>query len=156
MAEARRDRPRVLHEREAPAPERSATVDVIDLLSRLADRTEELAEARVRQKHAETKLKSQLREVEAERTAHAKTREELETDCRELEAECHQVAGECRELETQIARERDARAAAEAELRRTQERVKALQHQLQIVWAQLPQGATEVQQARWRRPRPER
>ena len=151
MPERRPDGPRILRERDAPAADATANVDVTDLLSRLADRTAELAEARVQQKHAEANLKTMSREVDTEREAHAETRRQLEADCRELEEECHQVAAACRELEAEVARERDARATAEAELKRAEERSAALQHQLQVVWTQLQQDKTEGPHPWWRR-----
>ena len=149
MPETRPDTPRIVHERDAPTADTTATIDVADLLTRLADRTEELAEAKVRQKHAEANLKKKTREVDSERKAHSETRGQLEADCRELEAECHQVAAQCRELEAEVARERNARTAVEVDLRRAQHRVTALQHQLQIARAELPQGRTEGGQRLW-------
>jgi chromosome segregation ATPase len=137
MPEARKDEPRLLHKREAPSPDVTATVDVTDLLARLADRTEELAEANVRLKHAEADLKRKTREMALERKAHSETRHQLESDCQQLEAECRDVAAECRDLEAEVARQREARAAVEADLKRAEERAAELQHQLQIVWAQL-------------------
>jgi chromosome segregation ATPase len=149
MPETRPDGPRYLRERDAPTGDSSATVDVTDLLARLAECTEELAEARVRQKHAEATLKRTTREMDAERKAHTETRQQLETDCRELEAECNEVTAECRDLEAEVARERKARSAVQADLKRAQDRIAALQHQLQIAWAQLQQGRSEAEQRPW-------
>jgi chromosome segregation ATPase len=151
MAEMPQDRPQLVHNRGAPSPDTTATVDVTDLLARLADRTEELAQAQVRQEHAEADLKRKLREMAAERKAHRETRSQLEADCQQLEAECQQVEAECRELQAEVAREREARAAVEADLKRAQQRVAALQHQLQIVSAQVREEIKAGPQSRWRR-----
>jgi chromosome segregation ATPase len=149
MPEARQDGPRFLYEKDAPKADSSATVDVMDLLTRLAEQTEELAEARARQKQAEATLKSKTREVNSERKVHGEACKRLEADCRDLEAERNQVAAECRELEAEIADARKARTADEAELKRAQHRVAALQHQLQVAWAQLQQDRTGGEQRPW-------
>jgi chromosome segregation ATPase len=151
MPERRQDGPRILYEHDAPPADAGSTVDVTGLLTRLAERTAELAEARVRQKQAEANLKKKTRELNSERKAHRETRRQLESDCRELETECHQAAAACRQLEADVAEQRDARAAAEAELKRAQERGAALQHQLQVVWAELQQHKPEGPQPWWRR-----
>jgi chromosome segregation ATPase len=151
MPERRREGPRILHERDVPAADASASVDVTELLSRLADQTAELAEARVLQKQAEASLNAKSGEVDAERKAHAETRSRLEAKCRELEAECQQVAASCRELEDEITWARGPRAAAETELKRAQEQSAAFQHQLQVVWAQLQQEKAEGSDPWWRR-----
>jgi chromosome segregation ATPase len=151
MAETRDDRPRLLHQREAPSPDTTATVDVTDLLARLADRTEELAEANVRLKQTEADLKRKTREMAAERKAHSETRRQLEADCEQLEAECRDGAAECRDLEAQVAQQREARTAVEADLKRAEERAAELQHQLQIVWAQLREDKSAGPRSRWRR-----
>jgi chromosome segregation ATPase len=149
MTDTRPDAPRYLHERDASAADATATVDLADLLSRLAERTEELAEARVSQKHAEATLKQKTREWDKERKAHREARRQLETDCRELETESTQIRTERGELEAEVEREREARTAAEADLKRMQERVGSLQHQLKIAWAQLQQGGPEAEQRPW-------
>jgi chromosome segregation ATPase len=151
MAEMPQDRPRLLHKRDATSPETSATVDVTDLLARLADRTEELAQAKVRQEYAEADLKRKTREMAAEREAHSERHRQLEADCEQLEAECQQVEAECRELEAEVSRQREARAAVEADLKRAHQRVAGLQHQLQIVSAQLREDNKAGPQPRWRR-----
>jgi chromosome segregation ATPase len=151
MPERRREGPRILHERDVPAADASASVDVTELLSRLADQTAELTEARVLQKQAEASLNAKSGEVDAERQAHAETRSRLEAKCRELEAECQQVAASCRELQDEITWARSARAAAETELKRAQEQSAAFQHQLQVVWAQLQQEKAEGRDPWWRR-----
>jgi chromosome segregation ATPase len=149
MPETRRDGPRFLYEKGAPNADPPGTMDVMDLLTRLAERTEELAEARVRQKHAEADLKGKTRELASERKARDQARKQLETDRRELEAEYREVAAECRDLEAELARERKARTADGAELKRVQYRVAALQQQLQIAWAQLQESGTEGAQRSW-------
>jgi hypothetical protein len=123
----------------------------MDLLARLADRTEELAEARVRQKHAEADLNRKTRELASERKARGHARKPLETDRRELEAEYREVSAECRDLEAEIGRERNARTADEAELKRVQYRVAALQQQLQFAWAQLQERTEGAQRSWWSR-----
>jgi chromosome segregation ATPase len=149
MADTRPDAPRHLRERDAEAADTSATVDVSELLTRLAERTEELAEARVGQKRAEANLKKKTRELDAERELRTKRRQQLETDCRELEAECIQVTEDYRALEAQLVREREARAAVQADLKRVQGRIAALQHQLQIAWAELKPEGTEAEGGPW-------
>jgi chromosome segregation ATPase len=151
MPERRREGPRILHERDVPAADASASVDVTELLSRLADQTAELTEARVLQKQAEASLNAKSGEVDAERQAHAETRSRLEAKCRELEAGCQKVAASCRELQDEITWARSARAAAETELKRAQEQSAAFQHQLQVVWAQLQQEKAEGRDPWWRR-----
>jgi chromosome segregation ATPase len=151
MAEMPQDRPQLLHTRGSPSPGTTATVDVTDLLARLADRTEELAQAKVRQEHAEADLKRKTREMAAEREAHSETRSQLEADCQQLEAECQQVEAECRELESEVARQREARVAVEADLKRAQQRIAALQHQLQAVSVQLREENRAAPQSRWRK-----
>ena len=149
MPDARPDAPRYLREQGAPTAGATATVDVTDLLARLAERTEELAEARVRQRHAEAKLKKKTREMGAEREAHAETIRQLEADCREREEDCNRVAAEHSELEAQVAREREARAPVQADLKRAQDRVAALQHRLQVARAQLQHDESESEKGPW-------
>jgi chromosome segregation ATPase len=149
MADTRPDVPRYLREGDTPSADTTASVDVTELLARLGERTEELAEARVRQKHAEANLKRKTREMAAERKALSETRDRLETDCAELEAECQEAGAECRQLKALLAREQKARSAAEADLKRVQDRVASLQHQLQIAWARLKQDGTETEQRPW-------
>ena len=134
----------------APADTR-AIVDVEALLASLAERTAELTEARLGRKHAEAGLKTKTRDLEAERKEHKETRRQLEADCRELEKERRQVGGECRELTAKAAEQREARGAAEAELKRAEERSVSLQRQLQVVWAQLQQQKPEESQPWWRK-----
>jgi chromosome segregation ATPase len=141
----------VLRQHEAPPADATANVDVEDLLSQLAERTGEAAEARVRRQHAETRLKSKTRELDSERKAHKETRKRLEADRRELETERREVVAACDELKAKVAEQRDARAAAEAELKRAEEQSVALQHQLQVVWTQLQQQKPEEPQPWWRR-----
>jgi chromosome segregation ATPase len=145
MPEKRQNGPRFPYERDVPPTDPAGTIDVWELLARLGDRTEELAEARVRQKHAEADLKRKTREVASERKARGLARKQLEADRRELEAESRKVEAECRDLEAELARERKARAADDAELNR----VAALQQQLQIAWAQLQGSGTEGAQRSW-------
>jgi len=149
MAEPRKDGPRIVYETDAREADSAATVDVMDLLAQLADRTEEVAEATARERHAEATLRSKTREVNSERKAHREALKRLEADYRDLEAERDQVASECHDLEAEIAKEHSARTADEAELERTQHRVAALQHQLQVAWAQLQQGRPEGGQPSW-------
>jgi chromosome segregation ATPase len=149
MPEARQDGPRFLYERDAPQTDPAEAMDAMELLARLADRTEELAEARVRQKHAEADLKRKTRELASERKARAHAHKQLEADRRELEAEFREVEAECRDLEAEIARGRKGRTADEAELKRVQHRVAALQQQLQVAWAQLQESGTEGAQRSW-------
>jgi chromosome segregation ATPase len=110
-----------------------------------------VTEARVKQKHAEDRLTTKTRELEAEREEHTRTRRRLEGDARELETERHDFVAACRELEAEVAEQREARTAAEEELKRAEERSAALQHQLQVVWAQLQQQQPEAAQPWWRR-----
>jgi chromosome segregation ATPase len=151
MPEMRQDRPQLVGKRDAPSPDTTATVDVTDLLARLADRTEELAQAKVRQEHAEAELERKTREMAAERKTHSETHSQLEADCQQLETECQEVSAECRELQAEVARQREARTAVEADLKRAQQRVAGLQHQLQIVSAQLRGDKREGPSRRWRR-----
>jgi chromosome segregation ATPase len=146
MPETRPDGPRFLHETDPSKADTTATVDVMDVLARLADRTEELAEAKVRQKHAEATLRRKTREMNTERKAHREACKRLEADCRDLGAEFGQVAAQCRELEAEIARERKARTALEVDLKRAQRGVAALQHHLQVAWAQLQQDRSAALQ----------
>ena len=136
MAE-RRDGPRILHEPDPPPADANASVDVADLLERLADLTAELADASVRQKHAEAKLKTKAAELESEREAHDEAVRRLEADCGELEAV--------------LAGQRDARAATEADLKRAKERGAAVHHQLRVVQAQLGQDKPQGPPPWWRR-----
>jgi chromosome segregation ATPase len=149
MPDTRPDAPRYLREQDASTADATVTVDVRDLVARLAERTEQVAEAMVRRKHAEAKLKKKTREMDKEREAHGETIRQLEADCREREEDCYQVAAEYRELEAQVAREREARAAVQTDLKRAQDRVAALQHQLQGAWAQLQPGETESEKRPW-------
>ena len=149
MPEMRPDAPRYLRGQDAPAADARSSVDVTELLGRLSDRTEELAEARVRQKAAEADLKRTSRQVSTQRKAHTETTRRLETDHRELEEERDQVVAERRELEAEVAREMEARAALEAELEETQERVAAVQRRLQAAWAEVQQTEPEPEERRW-------
>jgi chromosome segregation ATPase len=153
MPDARPDAPRYLHDPGTPTADTSAAVDVSELLARLAQRTEELAEAKVEQKQVEAELKRRSRQVTAERKAHNETRQRLEGDCQALEAECDLLSAESRELEAEVAQERNARAAAEADLTRVQDRTAALQQKLKFAWAELRQSETEAaeQLPWWRR-----
>ena len=150
MAE-RRDGPRILHDPDPPPADANASVDVNDLLERLADRTAELADAKVRQKHAEEKLKTKAGELDSERKAHEQEVRRLEADCREFEAECQEVAAACGELEAVLAGQREARAATESELKRAKERGAAVHHQLRVVRAQLGQDKPQGPPSWWRR-----
>jgi chromosome segregation ATPase len=120
-------------------------------LERLADRTAELAEARVKQEHAEEKLRTKAGELESERKAQEQAVQRLEEEARELEAECQQVAGACGELEAVLEDQRSARAATEAELKRAKERGAALHHQLRVVQAQLGMDKPQGPPPWWRR-----
>jgi chromosome segregation ATPase len=100
-----------------------------------------VAEARVKQEHAEAKLETKTGELESERKAHNQEVQRLEAECRELEAECQEVAAACGELEAVLAGQRDARAAAEEELKRAKERGAAVHHQLRVVQAQMGQDS---------------
>ena len=150
MAE-RRDGPRILHEPDPSPADANASVDVNELLAQLADQTAELAEARVKQKQAEEKLKTKADELESERAAHTQAVQKLEADCRELEAECQEVAAACGELEAVLAGQRTARAATEDELKRAKERGAALHHQLRVVQAQRDQDKPQGPPPWWRR-----
>ena len=145
----RPDAPRYLREQAAPDGGGRSRVDVSELLGRLSERTEELAEAKVTQKAAETDLRRTTRELSTQRKAHSETSQRLETDRRELEEERDQVVTERRELEAEVARELEARAALEAELEQTQERVADLQRRLQSAWADLQQTEPEPEDRRW-------
>jgi chromosome segregation ATPase len=151
MAERRQEAARVLRQHEVPPADATAQVDVEELLAKLADLTAELAEARVRQEHAEANLKTQTRELESERKAHRQTKKQLEGDRRALEAERDELVAACGELEPQLAEQRERRSAAEAELKRAEERSEALQHQWQVVRAQLQQQPPEEPSPWWRR-----
>jgi chromosome segregation ATPase len=144
MAEARPDPPRSLHDREVLTAETTVSVDVTELLARLAKRTEELAEAKVNRKHAKAQLDERTREVNAERKAHNETRQRLEDECRALEVECELLSVEGRELVAAVVQERDARTAIEADLKRAQERNAALERNLKIARGQLQQRETEA------------
>jgi chromosome segregation ATPase len=153
MAEARPDSPRSLHDREVATAETTVAVDVTELLARLAERTEELAEAKVNRKHAEAQLEERTREVDAERKAHSETRQRLEDDCGPLEVECELLSVEGHDIEAAVVQERDARTAVEAALKRAQDRNAALERNLRIARGQLQQRETEAaeQLPRWRR-----
>jgi chromosome segregation ATPase len=152
MPDARPDAPRYLHQRGTPTADTTAAVDVSELLARLAQRTEELAEAKVEQKNAEAELRKRSRQVTTERKAHNEMRERLEGDCQGLESECELLLAESRELEIEVAREQDARAAAEGELKRAEDLTAALQDKLKIIWAQLRESETEsIEPLSWRR-----
>jgi chromosome segregation ATPase len=152
MPDARPDAPRYLHQRGTPRADTTAAVDVSELLARLAQRTEELAEAKVEQKNAEAELRKRSRQVTTERKAHNEMRERLEGDCQGLESECELLLAESRELEIEVAREQDARAAAEGELKRAEDLTAALQDKLKIIWAQLRESETEsIEPLPWRR-----
>jgi chromosome segregation ATPase len=153
MAQARPDAPRDLHDREVPTAETTVAVDVTELLARLAERTEELAEAQVNRKHAEAQLEKRTREVNTERKAHNDTSRRLEDDCGALEVECEVLSVEGRDLEAAVVQERDARIAVEADLKRAQDRNAALKRNLKIARGQLQQRETEAaeQLPRWRR-----
>jgi chromosome segregation ATPase len=153
MADARPDGPRYLRDPDTPVTDTTAAVDVSELLARLAERTEELAEATVRQKHAEADLRRRTREVTAERKAHNETRQRLENDCQALGTECDLLSAERRGLEAEVARERNARTTVEADLKRVQDRIGSLQHKLKGAWGELRQRETEVaeQPSWWKR-----
>jgi chromosome segregation ATPase len=153
MPDARPDAPRYLHQRGTPTADTTAAVDVSELLARLAQRTEELAEAKVEQKNAEAELRKRSRQVTTERKAHNEMRERLEGDCQGLESECELLLAESRELEIEVAREQDARAAAEGELKRAEDLTAALQDKLKIIWAQLRESETEATESPPRRKR---
>ena len=151
MAERQQNVPRVVHEHDVPPVASPARVDVEELLTQLAERTAELAEARMKRKHAEAKLKTKTRELNSERKARKQTSRQLEGDLGSLETERDQYVAACRQLKTQVAEHREARAAAKAELERAEERSTALQHKLQVVWAQLQQQKPEAPKPWWRR-----
>jgi chromosome segregation ATPase len=142
-----------VHDRDTPAADTKAAVDVTDLLARLTELTEELAEARVQQKHAEADLKKKARQVAAERKAHNATRQRLEDDCQALEADCDLLSAESHGLEAGVAEERNARTSVEADLKRVQDRTAVLQQKLKIAWTELKQSETEAgeQLPWWRR-----
>lgn len=142
MPDARPNPPPYLHKRGTPTADTTAAVDVGELLARLAQRTEELAEAKVEQKHAEAELKKRSRQVTTERKAHKEMREPLEADCQALESECELLLVESRELEDEVAREQDARTAVEVDLKRAEHLTGALEDKLKTVWAQLRQSET--------------
>jgi chromosome segregation ATPase len=151
MAERQQDVPRVVPKNDVPPVAPPARVDVDELLTQLAERTAELAETRKKRKNAEAKLKTKTRELESERKAREQTGRQLEGDLTSLETERDQYVAACRQLKTQVAEQRKARAAAEAELQRAEERSAALQHKLQVVWAQLQQQTPEAPKPWWRR-----
>lgn len=151
MAERQQDVPRVVHEHDVPPVASPARVDVEELLTELAERTAELAEARMKRKHAEAKLKTKTRELNSERKARKQTSRQLKGDLGSLETERDQYVAARRQLKTQVAEHREARAAAKAELKRAEERSTALQHKLQVVWAQLQQQKPEAPKPWWRR-----
>lgn len=151
MAERQQDGPRAVPEHDVPAAASPATVDVEELLAQLAERTADLAEARMKQKHAETSLKTKTRELDLERKARKQTSRQLEGDRSALEEERDQHVAACRQLKAQVAEQRKARAAAEAELKRAETRSAALQHQFQVVSAQLRHQKPEEPQPWWRR-----
>jgi chromosome segregation ATPase len=141
------------HDRDTPTADTTAAVDVTELLARVAELTEELAEARVQQKHAEAELERRTRQVNIERQAHNATRQRLEDDSQALVTECDLLAAESRGLEAEVARERNARTAVEEDLKRVQDRTAALQDKLRIAGAQRRQNETEApeQPPWWRR-----
>jgi len=153
MAEARPDPPRHLHDREVPTAETTVAVDVTELMARLAERTEELAEARVNRKRAKSQLEKRTREVNTERKAHDETRQRLEEHCAALEVECELLSVDGRKLDAAVVQERDARTAVEADVKRAQDRNAALERTLRIARGQLQQRETEAaeQLPRWRR-----
>ena len=151
MAESQQDGPRAVREHDVPPVASPARVDVEELLTQLAERTAELADARTKRKNAEAKMKTKTRELDAERKALKQTSRQLEGDLSALETERDQYVAACRELKDQIAEQRKARAAAEADIRRAEERSGALQHKLQVVWAQLQQEKPEARKPWWRR-----
>ena len=148
MMDTAPDTPRYLHDgdtqavpdRDSPAAETTAAVDVSELLARVAEQTEQLAEAKVEHKHAEAQLKKRTREVNAERKAHKATRERLEEDSQTLLDECDRLAAESRALEAEVARERNALTAVEEDLKRVQDRTVALEEKLKIASAQRRQN----------------
>ena len=144
MPDARPNPPPYLHQRGTPKADTTAAVDVSELLARLAQRTEELAEAKVEQKHAEAELKRRSRQVTTERKAHNEMREPLESDCQALESECELLLVESRELEVEVAREQDARTAVEVDLKRAEHLTATLEDKLKMVWAQLRQSENEA------------
>jgi chromosome segregation ATPase len=139
--------PRALHQEDVPP---AANVDVEKLLTQLAELTAGIAEAQVKQKHAEANLKTKTRELASEREAHQKTRWRLETDGQALDSERAELVAAHRELELQLAEHRDARVAGEVELKRAEERGEVLQHQLHVARARLQQQPEEPQRW-WRR-----
>jgi chromosome segregation ATPase len=152
MPDARPDPPPYLHKRGASTADTTEAVDVSELLARLAQRTEELAEAKVEQKHAEAELRKRSRQVTTERKAHNEMRQQLEDDCQALESECEQLLAESRELELEVAREQDARTAVVADVKRAEDVTAALEDKMKIVWAQLRQSETEAsEKPPWRR-----
>ena len=151
MAERQQNVPRVVHEHDVPPVASPARVDVEELLAQLAERTAELAEARMKRKQAKAKLKTKTGELDSERKARKQTSRQLEGDLSSLETERDQYVAACRQLKSEVAKQRKARAAAEAELERAEERSAALQHKLQVVWAQLQQQKPEALQPWWRR-----
>ena len=152
MPDARPDPPPYLHKRGTPTADTTAAVDVSELLARLAQRTEELAEAKVEQKHAEAELRKRARQVTTERKAHNEMRQSLEGDCQALESECELLLAESRELELEVAREQDARTAVVGDVKRAEDVTAALQDKMKIIWAQLQESETEaIEQPPWRK-----
>jgi chromosome segregation ATPase len=151
MAERQQDVPRVVPEHDVAPVASPATVDVEELLAQLAERTGDLAEARMKRKHAEENRKTKTRELDSERKARKQTSRQLEGDRSALEEERDQSVAACRQLKAQVAEQRKARAAAEAELKRAETRSAALQHQFQVVSAQLRHEKAEERQPWWRR-----
>jgi chromosome segregation ATPase len=153
MAEVRPDPPRHLHDHEGPTADTTVAVDVTELLTRLAERTEELAEAQVNRKRAKSQLEKRTREVNTERKAHTETRQRLEEYCGALEVECELLSVDGRKLEAAVAQERDARTAVEADLKRAQDRNSELERALKIARGQLQQRDAEAaeQLPRWKR-----
>jgi chromosome segregation ATPase len=151
MAKRQQDGPRAVHEHDVPPVASSERVDVEELLGQLAERSAELAEARMKRKHAETNLKTKTRELDSERKARKQTSRQLEGDRSALETERDQHVAACRQLKAQVAEQRKARTAAEAELKQAETRSAALQHQFQVVSAQLRHQKPEEPQPWWRR-----
>jgi chromosome segregation ATPase len=151
MAERQQDGPRAVPEHDVPPAASPASVDVEELLTQLAERTAELAETRMKRRHAETTLKTKTRELDSERRARKQTSLQLEGDRSALETERDQHVAACRQLKAQVAEQRKARAAAEEELKRAEARSAALQHQFQVVSAQLRHQKPEEPQPWWRK-----
>jgi hypothetical protein len=71
------------------------------------------------------------------------------TDCGELEAEAIEVKADCRHLEAEVGREGKARTKVDPDLKRAQDRIAALQHQLWVARAQLEHGGPQAEQRPW-------